>query len=345
MTEQPLVTCVHYYTATRRPEESPWAKLVAEHFGLDILCHACEVHVPIEALLRMAPMVSPPPDYSWALAGDYEREAAAFTKATAIMTGDGGDPAFGRYSEDFACIDFLKQRGLGRGILALAADVALLRNRSAWSVLAEALTHDPTAIRLEDARRIRNGRTLVSDDVFEAAHTAVRSHPWFKSIGRSSVSDTLETVTQADLFYDPLRPATEIDLEPLHPLCSQPVIETCLRIPSYVRMQGGRSRGLARKAFQSDLPPQIYSRRWKDAGQGSAYELMRKSGAAIREFLLEGVLIQNHLLDRRRVEESLSATPGKHAAVVHELADHVIVEAWLRTAERVGFGPGASVCV
>src|SRR5690606_38378906 len=136
-------------------------------------------------------------------------------------------------------------------------------------------------------------RTLVNDDLFEMANAdAIQPHPWFRSVARSAVSDALEIVTQPDLFYHPLRSPAATDLEPVYPLCSQAVVELCLRIPSYTLMHGGCSRGLAREAFKADLPGEIFSRYWKDAGQSLAYQLIRESGAAIREFLLDGILIQ-----------------------------------------------------
>src|SRR5690606_6996824 len=41
---------------------------------------------------------------------------------------------------------------------------------------------------------------------------------------------------------------------------TQPIIETCLRIPSWVMTYGGVDRGLARKAFQRDLPQDVVRR-------------------------------------------------------------------------------------
>ncbi|PZU68658.1 asparagine synthase C-terminal domain-containing protein [Sphingobium sp.] len=47
------------------------------------------------------------------------------------------------------------------------------------------------------------------------------------------------------------------------PLLSQPVLETCLRIPSWLWCSGGVNRALVREAFANDLPHKIMQRRWK----------------------------------------------------------------------------------
>ena len=41
------------------------------------------------------------------------------------------------------------------------------------------------------------------------------------------------------------------------PLLSQPLVELCLRIPTYVLIRSGRDRALARRAFAADLPAEI----------------------------------------------------------------------------------------
>lgn len=329
----PQITCVTYYGSGTGSDELTWARIAAGHFGYDIEPCECEVRVPIEALQAMGPLASPPADYSWALAGDSERELANRRGATAVMTGDGGDSVFGRYSVDFACADFLRHRGLRPQLLSLAVDVALLRNQSVWSVLKTTVRSDLRKQRRKDIERLKSGRMLVQSDVFEAATSdaAHKVHPWFATAVRCAASDVVEMVVQPDLFYHPLHSPGEFELEPLYPLCSQPLVELCLRIPSYTHMDEGRSRGLARRAFRAELPEAIFRRQWKDAAQELDYRLIRENAHAIREFLLDGILVEKGYLNRERVDRSLSDEPSKQTAVIHEVTDHLIVEAWLRT--------------
>ena len=48
-------------------------------------------------------------------------------------------------------------------------------------------------------------------------------------------------------FYDPLGQGNEA--ERISPLFSQPLMELCLRIPTYVLTEGGWDRAVARRAF------------------------------------------------------------------------------------------------
>ncbi|MGK4422636.1 asparagine synthase-related protein, partial [Klebsiella pneumoniae] len=54
------------------------------------------------------------------------------------------------------------------------------------------------------------------------------------------------------------------DLLPtVSPLLSQPLVETCLGVPSWLWFEGGRNRVVARRAFAGDLPADVIWRRSK----------------------------------------------------------------------------------
>lgn len=329
----PKTTCITYEGGEGVRGCLPWATRVAGYFGLDVHAQSCRVHVPLDALDHMEPLASPPPDYSWAIVGDFEVQTANARGATAVVTGDGGDSIFGRYSEVFAFQDYVGRHGFKKASLAVAANVALLRNRSFWSVLSEACLSNRSRPRKEDMDRLRKGRSLVKREVFaEAIEDSNHPvHPWFMSTVRSSVSDMVDAVASPDLYYHPLLPPEQSLPEIIYPLCSQPLIELCLRIPSYIHMLGGRSRGLARKAFEPHLPPDILYRQWKDTGPQIADRLIQESRYRVREYLLDGLLVKHRLLDRAALIQTLDEAPSRNVAVFHEVTDHVLVEAWLQS--------------
>jgi asparagine synthase (glutamine-hydrolysing) len=331
----PKVTCVTYFGRVGS-DETRWAGIAANHLGYTLNAQECDVEVPMGALQAMQPLAIAPPDYSWALLGEWERDLGKRNGATAVVTGDGGDSVFGGSCAEFACRDFRIRRGLQmRAILALAIDVALVTNRSIWSVLTETFGSQPETVARRDAERLRLGRLLVSEEVFRQSNAEHAPHPWFRSQGRSALSDILNMVVQSDLYYNPARSPADFDLEPVYPLCSQPLVELCLRIPSYIHFTDGRSRGLARRAFAGHLPVQIAERQWKDASADLDYILIRRYGPAIREFLVHGELVRTGVLDRNHLEQSLAGAPGKRTAGIHEITDHLIVEAWLQSWRKV----------
>ena len=104
---------------------------------------------------------------------------------------------------------------------------------------------------------------LVPAMIEEARRSGTFLHPLLRH-PRGAPSGKLwhaHQISQPFDFYDPL--GREGDAERLSPLFSQPVMELCLRIPTYVLTHGGWDRAVARRAFYHDLPPQIRNRRNK----------------------------------------------------------------------------------
>jgi asparagine synthase (glutamine-hydrolysing) len=116
----------------------------------------------------------------------------------------------------------------------------------------------------------------------------------------------------------------------LSPLLAQPVVETCLGIPSWHWSASGQTRSVARMAFRDALPPWIVNRRSKGGPDAFARDLALSRVAQLREIILDGELLRRGLLDRRRIEAALETASlfryGHHSLLLH-IAD---TEAWLR---------------
>jgi asparagine synthase (glutamine-hydrolysing) len=142
----------------------------------------------------------------------------------------------------------------------------------------------------------------------------------------------IEEVAHALLYHGRSQRGQAFDL--VHPLLSQPVIEHCLSIPVDLLIQGGRDRALARRAFADDLPRQIAERRSKSE-LGAHYSLAFSAALpAIREYLLDGRLVQHDLLPRQPLESALeSSALAEHGGYIM-LARAVAIEAWTRHWDR-----------
>jgi asparagine synthase (glutamine-hydrolysing) len=115
----------------------------------------------------------------------------------------------------------------------------------------------------------------------------------------------------------------------LSPLLSQPIVETCLAIPSWQWREGGRDRSLARLAFASDLPPLILDRRVKGTPGRFAALLLDHFRAAIGERLLGGQLAAHRIIDRAALEQVLRGhrpVPDLERIRILELVN---AEAWI----------------
>ena len=128
-------------------------------------------------------------------------------------------------------------------------------------------------------------------------------------------------------YYDPFEQAAAPEL--VHPLFSQPLVELSLRLPTYVLTQGGHGRALARRAFASDLPPQIASRRSKGGMEEHIKAVLHANIDFVRGMLLDGELSRRGILVRAKVEELLSGRPTALPGPVSQIHGLVAVEAWL----------------
>lgn len=118
----------------------------------------------------------------------------------------------------------------------------------------------------------------------------------------------------------------------LSPLMSQPIFETCLRIPSWHWCLGGNNRAIAREAFRGLLPDSVIDRRTKVSFNALVHRVIRANLAEMREMLLEGALARQGLIDRTLVELNLAGRAK--GDLLPELMALVDVEAWVRHWEN-----------
>ena len=115
------------------------------------------------------------------------------------------------------------------------------------------------------------------------------------------------------------------------PLLSQPLVELCLRMPAYLLIRSGRDRAIARRAFASELPETTIKRTAKGRVDQYVRNIVDANLDFLREFLLDGLLVREGLLNRDNLELYLtkerSPADFQYSEILHE---HLCVEAWLR---------------
>ena len=130
-------------------------------------------------------------------------------------------------------------------------------------------------------------------------------------------------------YYDPL--GSSSNPERVHPLMSQPLVELCLRIPTYILASRGWDRAIARQAFSEDVPREILRRRSKQGMHEDMAGILKRNIDTARELLLDGHLVNERLLDRKSVEVALSGGPTEDGNAAREIFDHLSTEVWLRS--------------
>ncbi len=326
------LTCFHYYPLGSDLDERHFARLVAQSGGSDLIERPRDSSLTLEPLLQVEASHEPAANCLYYLENSRpDAELAAEYQATAAFTGWGGDQLFYQNHASLAAGDYLHYRGLRPQLLRVAFDSARMDRVSVWKVLRAALAEQvrerPWSLHDDVAEYRPLLRPEVIDEVYR---TALYVHPLL-SDPRGTPSGKFWHAIQLSgpwEFYDPLgRPD---DPERVSPLYSQPVLELCLRVPVHVLTLGGWDRAIARRAFYSELPAEVANRRNKGGIERHVREIFERNVTFMRELLLDGALVREGVVDRKKLATALSGKASRLRASAGELLDFVGTEAWLR---------------
>ncbi|MGQ0835347.1 MAG: asparagine synthase-related protein [Gammaproteobacteria bacterium] len=332
--QRPEIVCLKHYTPHRTFDERPHARLAAQRAGCELIEAETGRSVRFKDLLRAARSVNPYPHLAFLDVNKTENRLATERGAEALFDGEGGDTLFGNLTKEHAASDYFRRHGFGRELSKLTLHVALQTNKTVWEVAADALLDRLSTSRSGRMEEILKYRKFASE---RAVKTATQNPDTLTSPLSVGVNTLRGTATQAWILgrppdaYDPLgdlQDSAALDL--VSPLLSQPVMEVCVRIPTYRHLEGGRDRGLARRSFAADVPTEILARLWKDSPVGAGHRALLGDIETVRELLLDGILSREQMLDRKSLEEALAGRPSKNDGFISEIFDHLITETWLR---------------
>jgi asparagine synthase (glutamine-hydrolysing) len=125
--------------------------------------------------------------------------------------------------------------------------------------------------------------------------------------------------------FDPLE-----EIPTFSPLIVPALVETCLRIPSWMWFKRGCNRAIARHALSGILPPELAWRRSKGAPDGFIANLYESNRSAIRTMLLGGALQAFGLLDRSGIQSFLDDDAPVRGHDYLRIMQLVDAEAWAR---------------
>lgn len=320
------VICVNYHSPGSDSDERHFAMLAAGRAGRDLITRERDPGFRIERVLQIARMPNPV-SYVGAMNAATDANLAAAHQAGALFAGTGGDPLFYELPSWWPAADYLHDKGLDAGFPSAAMDAARLGRVSLWRAvrlsLQERIRPDLTA----RAQTMKNA--LLAADLTEKPPDGLRfSHPALREALDLPIGKHVQTVALMHPigYYEPFEQARAP--ESVHPLFSQPLVELCLRLPSYRLTQGGQGRALARRAFAAELPSQIVHRRSKGGIDDHVKAVLQRNLEFVRALLLDGELSRRGIIDRAKVEEVLSGRPTTLPwlpGLVHEL---VAIEAW-----------------
>ena len=325
------VTCLNFRTRDVDSDERRYARLATARAGCDLVELERKPSVALEQIFQCDPSVGPA---SLVMRGLEVQplvvEWAESRQAPVVFAGDGGDIVFFRGWPQLAIIDYAHSQGLRRPLMRLAVRSAGTTQLSIWQLLRDAVVYGALRRPWEIRSLMFEHYRLVTDEVIASACSGPDFlNPWGLPDIDLPPGKRLHaySITRPLLFRDPFASRSTLDF--INPLISQPMVELCLRIPTYVHAEGGTDRAVARAAFASDLPPEVLARTWKGAADRHLQDILDARLGLVREVLLDGALVRAAILDRRRLEEALATTPVRSRTHPTELFGYLCTEAWL----------------
>lgn len=318
-----VTSWLNYFADRPEGDERAYARAVTGQIGEELSA----LHLPVRPLVEadftdLAAGVRPPMNALVPVAGEITAQQLASDRATALVSGQGGDAALYQMPSALVLADELRRRGPGVLLSSLVPDTASLLRRSVWSVAAEAIC----------------SRALPGEGRRSFAAVGKRQaravHPWVRDAATASPGKRLQIIglANAHVATGAQRLTQSADL--LYPLFAQPVVEWCLGVPAAVLQHGGRERGLARLAFADRLPAVVIGRRKK--GELSAFHAQTVAASLdfLRPYLLEGSLCDAGVIDRSILESALHPERLLQHAGGGEILMAAALEAWVRHWQR-----------
>lgn len=322
------LTCVNFATPYREGDEREHARAAADRWHVPLLeLDASEHELDLRQISRCGTAVAP-----MIYGMDFVQEHAMTRIAgelgiEAIFTGQGGDAVLFQFPTVEVALDAYRARGLRSLISAIPFDAARRTHASVWSIWRQMLlSRFSTGQR--DQERFHSG--LLGPAARAAAEAPPSRHPWLDHADDLPPGKRLqlETLATSQIFFGPTHRGAAVPL--IHPLLAQPVLETCLAIPSYELSAGTNDRALAREVFANRLPASILHRRGKGEAGNYYGRAVVDAIPFLRSFLLDGTLVAHGLLD----PDALSALLEEDALMLSGSARLPIVyaafEAWAR---------------
>jgi asparagine synthase (glutamine-hydrolysing) len=242
----------------------------------------------------------------------------------AFVSGTGGDCVFCAPGSAAPAADALRLFGPGRRFLRAVRHIADVHDTNLWTA---------GSMAWRQAHRPPIHRVWPGTDVFLAKDMLPREpdfHPWLVEPGdalpgrRSHIRSVVAAFSHLDGY------ARHAVAPSLFPLLSQPVMETCFRIPTWMWIDGGRDRAVARQAFGDVLPAKVIDRRSKGGMDAYCLRNFEANRERLEPYLLDGHLSGAGLLDRPSVAAYLRQPVGSRDPRFYHLLPIIDAEAWAR---------------
>lgn len=292
------VRAVNMYSDGTEGDERRFAQMAASHVAFDLIERAPDAtHVDISRCDR----AELPRPYLRSFVQETDRlTRTAVPGAQAFVNGTGGDAVFCHLQSSGPAADVLRTRSADQGYLETVREVAASAQCSVWDALGKSLVK---SARGRKGLRLRAELSFLTNpragNIPEAELPWRQPHPGVLPGKFEQVRHIYASAFNMSAFE---RAAT---MKAVYPLMSQPLIEACLRIPSWHWIGRGYNRLPAREIAAKWLPPEIAWRLSKGGLGQLQRDIFRLNRQRMREMLLDGSLQRQGLLDLPAIEQAL----------------------------------------
>lgn len=316
------VACCNLTTPVPGADERAYARLMSDLLGVDLHVQTLRME---DARFDFTPPLDAVAPSTWFLqhASNELKEAIGLRiGANSFFSGGGGDTVFCYTKTASPAADAFIERGPAAGIKAIR-DLAELHQCTVWKagrLTARKLLAPPRPPRKPD-------RSFLSG---ASAKEVLVPHPWFTAPPDALPGDRerISDLAGNQIFRDGVARNARWSLR--LPLLSQPVMEACLKVPSWMWIAEGQNRAVARNAFAAVLPADILYRRSKGTFMNYSGAVYRRHESRIRDYLLAGELAGRGLLATDTLQGFFDRAPDSKGDGFMRIFDLCQIENWIR---------------
>lgn len=317
--------CATFIPIAGDSDERDYARSVTAHLGLRL----AELELDLAAVdVTRSDAADLPRPSARAFAQALDRPLQRLARehgADMFFSGGGGDHIFCHLQSSLPVVDLLRRQGAGRHIVRKAMDVAEVADITFWEAIRSAVGRSVERQRLLPTPRM-------NQFLAEGAKANLpwpSGNPWLAAPEgvlpgkRRHVWALVSALNHLEGFGRQHCAAIN------SPLLAQPVVEACLRVPTWLWFENGHNRAAAREAFRPLLPPVVTERKTKAAFDSLGAKVIRDNVPALRDMLCNGLLAREGLVVPEAIDRSLTRDIANGEAVADLLAI-ADVEAWVR---------------
>jgi asparagine synthase (glutamine-hydrolysing) len=330
---RPLITCVHLDSGGKGENERAFAQIAADAAGVELVIQPAfsgtsrydeqVLQLPRAPKPSVAHLGSP-------MDSDSRNFIPSRANAEAIWDGQGGDHLFFESHSPFGAVDYAFCRGIAGDFSRHVRDAVRLSRLSYWGVLRKSIRLGLLRSKWRPEDEYDREATFLNPEIVPTNLIDYVWQPWSENASDIPPGKRLQISLLSSLIHRH-RPIPGVHYAyDHHPLFSQPLFELCLRIPIYTLLQGGINRALERAAFRDCVPEPIIRRHTKGSIETTFMSKLRESLPFIRDLILDGVLVQERILERSALEPFLAANRPMNPRVLWPFLSCIAAEVWAR---------------